>query len=332
MAEDTKIEWTDHTFNPWWGCTKVSPACDNCYAESFAKRVGYSETGGGFPIWGKDAGRRFFSDSHWTEPVAWDRKAEKAGERRRVFCGSMCDVMEDRGDLDPHRERLYGLIDATPSLDWLLLTKRPQNFRRLLPKAWLDHPRPNVWLMTTVESPGYLWRVRELVNTPAVVHGLSCEPLLAPLDLEYPDEIYPKGPPMCCNGHECGCIGQPVEPPLLHDIQWVITGGESGHGARPAHPDWYRSLRDQCAKRRVPFLFKQWGEWLPVATPRLDVRPDDTMLIHPDGTVKPATWADVIGTIGNLCSIQRLGKKRTGRHLDGVLHDGYPAPVREPRA
>ncbi|HKS96745.1 MAG TPA: DUF5131 family protein [Terriglobia bacterium] len=216
MGEKSKIEWTDATFNPWHGCTKVSPACDHCYAETFARRVGFSETGSKLPIWGKDAGRRFFGDAHWNEPLKWNKQAEREGVRKRVFCGSMCDVMEDSEDLQHSRVRLYNLIDDTPHLDWLLLTKRPQNFRRFLPKTWLDRPRPNVWGMTTVENADYLWRTEELLRTPFAVRGLSIEPLLGPLTLD------------------------------LAGIHWCIVGGESGPGARPMHPQWVRGLRDQC--------------------------------------------------------------------------------------
>lgn len=256
------ISWTHYTFNPWWGCTKVSPACDSCYAEAFSVRIGFSEAGSKFPIWGKDERRRFFGDKHWTEPELWNRKAEREGTRFRVFCGSMCDVMEDRPDLAEPRRRLFALIQKTPHLDWLLLTKRPQNLRRFLPEAWTDWasaPEPNVWLMTTVESPEYLWRIQELLKVPAVIHGLSIEPLLGPLDLEYPEQIYPDGPPRCCSGlpNDCACGGLPVEPPLIYDIDWCITGSESGAHARPSDLQWFRSIRDQCKRVKTAFHQKQ---------------------------------------------------------------------------
>jgi protein gp37 len=253
MGKTTEISWTDHTFNPWWGCTKVSPACDHCYAESFSKRTGNA-------VWGKDAPRRFFSDAHWAEPLKWNRDAEIAGVRRRVFCGSMCDVMEDREDLTGHRDRLYHLIAVTPHLDWLLLTKRPQNFSRFLPFIWLHSPMPNVWGMTTVESPEYLWRAEALLKTPFRKRGLSMEPLLALVDIS----------------RQLSTLG----------IDWVIVGGESGHGARPMHPNWARSLRDQCVEVGVAFHFKQFGE-------------------HN---------SDLI----------RVGKKKAGRLLDGVEWNQFP--------
>lgn len=228
MAETSHISWTDATFNPWWGCTKVSPACDNCYAERDSKRYGHD-------IWGKDAPRRFFGDKHWGTPVKWNRDAAVSGERKRVFCASMADVMEDRRDLDELRVRLWALIDSTPHLDWLLLSKRPQNFRRFLPASWQESPRANVFLGTTLESPDYLWRIDALKEVKAVVHFLSMEPLTA-------------GVPM---------IGE-----YLEDIEWVISGGESGGvGARSADPNWFREIRDAAVARNIPFHFKQWGEY-----------------------------------------------------------------------
>lgn len=221
MAE-SKIEWTDYTFNPWWGCTEVSPACDHCYARKFAKRTGLQ--------WGKDAQRRFFSDKHWAEPLRWNAKAEREGQRLKVFCGSMCDILEDRFELANPRLRLSELIAATPFLDWLLLTKRPQNFGRLLP----DLPE-NVWRMTTVESPEYYWRIDALRTHRNTIYGLSMEPLLA------------------------DCPNIPLD-----GISWVIVGGESGPGARPMHPDWARGVRDQCQAAGVPFFFKQWGQFRPM--------------------------------------------------------------------
>ena len=133
MGKLSKIQWCHHTFNPWWGCVNISPACDHCYAEAWAKRCGKQ-------VWGKEAPRRFFGDRHWNEPLKWDRAAEKAGERHRVFCASMADVFEDRRDLDEPRARLYGLIEQTPNLDWMLLTKRPQVVGKLVPygDAWPD--------------------------------------------------------------------------------------------------------------------------------------------------------------------------------------------------
>jgi protein gp37 len=222
VGENSKIEWTDHTFNPWWGCVKVSPACDHCYAEAFAKRTGNA-------VWGKDAPRRFFGDKHWSEPAKWNRAATESGHRARVFCASMADVFEARDDVDDERVRLFGLIEATPMLDWLLLTKRPHEIAKRLPSDWLRTPPPNLWLGTTVESPDYLWRVYQLRDVRAAVRFISYEPALA--DVTWP----------------------------LHGMHWLIAGGESGAGHRPAEADWFRSARDQAKAAGVAFFFKQWG-------------------------------------------------------------------------
>ena len=227
MGKDSGIEWTHHTFNPWWGCEKVSEACANCYAEVWARRVGQS-------LWGRKAPRRFFGDAHWREPIRWNAEAARVGERRRVFCSSMADVFENRRDLDEHRKRLWTLIAATPMLDWLLLTKRPEHVEECVP--W-DHQWPqNVWLGTTAENQKWAGiRVAKLVSIPARVRFLSCEPLLSEVDLT----------------------------PWLKNIDWVIVGGESGGKARPMHLEWARSLREQCRASGVKFHFKQWGNWRP---------------------------------------------------------------------
>jgi protein gp37 len=176
---NSKIEWTDATFNPWMGCVNVSPACDHCYAETMANRKMWTQD----QLWGKDATRRIASDNYWTSPVKWNRSAQSRGINERVFCGSMCDVMERRTDLNEPRKRLFKLIEETPNLDWMLLTKRPQEYRHFLPKTWLKDPRPNVWLMTTMEREDYLWRIDELLKAPAVVHGISVEPMLGQVKL-----------------------------------------------------------------------------------------------------------------------------------------------------
>lgn len=227
MARNSPIEWTHHTFNPWWGCTKISPACAHCYAEKWSRRVGLN-------LWGNEEPRRFFGDRHWREPIAWNAEAKRTGIQRRVFCASMADVFEPREDLNPWRLRLWALIEQTPYLDWLLLTKRPEFVGDLVP--WANSWPDNVWLGTTAENQ--LWlnrRGKELARYPATVRFISCEPLLSPLDLT----------------------------PVLQTVRWVIAGGESGAKARPSHPDWFRNLRDQCLGSGISFHFKQWGEWAP---------------------------------------------------------------------
>ena len=247
MGENSKIEWTTHTFNPWWGCTKVSEACKNCYAETWAKRVGQK-------VWGPKAERRTMSENHWKQPLKWNRDAENATERPRVFCASMADVFEDRPELAAPRARLFELIEYTPNLDWLLLTKRPQNVKRLA--KWQDEWPENVWLGTTVELQT---RADELLpflaEISAKVRFISAEPLLGPLDLT---------------------------PWLGSTINWVITGGESGPKARPASPKWFRDIHHQCMERSVAFHFKQWGDWGPGYGENLPARRQ--MEIAQDGT------------------------------------------------
>ncbi len=236
----TKIQWCDETFNPWWGCVKVSPACHNCYAETFDKREVHKHMYTNGRHWGKTASRYTWphDSEHWWQPAIWNRKAERNGLRYRVFCGSMCDVMEDRSDLTAERAKLYEEIEQTPYLDWLLLTKRPQNYRRFLPSDWIKEPLKNVWLMTTVESQDYVWRIVELMKAPAVVYGVSAEPLLGPLTL--PNNFLDLG-----------------------KSAWVITGGESGRNARTkSGGEWYRHLMQQCHAAGVPFFFKQHGTYV----------------------------------------------------------------------
>jgi protein gp37 len=230
MAENSPIEWTDHTFNPWWGCTKVSPGCKHCYAETWANRYGHN-------VWGPTRSRRFFSESHWRQPHKWHQDALATGERARVFCASMADVFEDHPDIAAERDRLWSLITETPMLDWLLLTKRPENMRKFAP--WDGAWPSQVWAMTSVENQEMAdKRLPLLLDVPAVVRGLSVEPLIGPVDLR----------------------------PWLAEVQWVIVGGESGPKSRPMHPSWVRDLRDQCLAADVPFFFKQWGNWIPVPT------------------------------------------------------------------
>lgn len=228
MGKNSKIEWTNHTFNPWWGCVRVSAACKHCYAEAWARRCGKE-------VWGAKAPRRFFGDAHWSEPVKWNQEAKKHGIRARVFCASMADVFEARAELDRWREKLWSLIDETPQLDWLLLTKRPEHILRVVPWS-ADWPR-NVWIGVTVEDQQNAERrLPFLARVPAVIRFISAEPLLGQLTLE---------------------------EWLGTSIDWVITGGESGPRARPSSPSWFRHLLFQCMQSNVPFHFKQWGDWVP---------------------------------------------------------------------
>lgn len=320
MSANSKIEWTHHTFNPWWGCEKVSPACAFCYAERNANRFAPG-------LWGKDGQRRFFGDKHWNEPLLWNKASGMTGRRDRVFCASMADVFEDREDLMEDRYRLLLLIEATPNLDWLLLTKRPQNIARMiaptvegegdelaLTNRWLSQNR-NVWLGTTAEDQQRTnERILHLLRLNATVRFLSCEPLLGPIDLRripapIQDTLDVLDGERIDGGTSCICEG-------FDPIGWVIVGGESGPRARPTHPDWVRGIATQCRKAGVPFFFKQWGEYLPADSLRELVGftgPTTTMHASEDQSDEPV-W------------IRRVGKKAAGRLLDGREWNEFPQP------
>jgi protein gp37 len=234
MAMNSKIEWTNHTFNGWWGCVKVSPGCDHCYANTWANRMGHN-------VWGPHAQRRILSDAQYRLPLAWDKKAQEAGERHKVFCSSMADFFENRPDLIEPRNRILKLIKETTHLDWQVLTKRPQNIRKHLPKEY-DYP-PNLWLGTSVEDQHAAdTRIRFLLkHDRAAVRFLSCEPLLGPVDIRRYLVPNSKGA----------------------KIDWVIIGGEAGGHSRPMNPIWAASLIRQCEEAGVAVFFKQWGDYLP---------------------------------------------------------------------
>lgn len=250
MAENSAIEWTHHTFNPWIGCTKVSPACDHCYAEAWDARG----LQGGATRWGPHADRTRTSAANWNKPRAWNRKAAAEGRRYRVFCASLADVFDNHKSIEPEwRRDLWRLIWDTPHLDWLLLTKRPQNMLKYLPFQGFDgigrwgDGWHNVWLGTTVENQVEAdRRIPALLSLPARVRFLSCEPLIGPVDIGAPVR-------KALFAGTIKPIGDGTRP-----LSWVITGGESGPEYRPADPNWFRHLRDQCKAAGVPFLFKQW--------------------------------------------------------------------------
>lgn len=254
MGATTGIEWCHHTFNPWRGCTHVSPGCEHCYAETLSKR-----NPGQLGTWGAGGTRVIASDSMWQQPAKWEAAACKAGERRRVFCASLADVFEPLAVLSDARERLWKVIEYTPHLDWLLLTKRLENVRVLVPGRWGREGWPeNVWLGVSVEDQRRAdERIPLLLDTPAAVRFLSCEPLLGPVELYHglggcscglgslPDDVGGRHHPSCTDRDE--------------RIDWVIVGGESGHGARQMDITWARSLVNQCDEARVPVFVKQLG-------------------------------------------------------------------------
>jgi protein gp37 len=338
VAENTKIEWATHTFNPWIGCSKVSRACDFCYAEELM------DTRYGRVEWGGDRVRT--AASTWMQPFKWNRMAEAKGERATVFCLSLGDIWDK--EVDPRwRHDLFAVIARTPWLTWLLLSKRIGNAEKMCdPMAGIPCLPSNAALGATMvnqeewdrDSPKLFQATK---NLGAAFSFASVEPMLGPIK-----------------------VGDGIP-------DWVIVGGESGPGARPMHPDWARSLRDQCAAAGVPFLFKQWGEWLPKSSVDIYCHgPDKNQREHPkseglsilkDGRVcvrdfSVAEHAKRIasGKASNSRAVEvdraalaefhatldltegpenplgyqwlyRVGKKAAGRLLDGVQHDGFPA-------
>jgi protein gp37 len=248
MGADTKIEWATHTLNPWIGCDQIDPLCDNCYAKN-STFVRYQRSLG-VELWGAEAHRHVTSAANWKKPLVWNKAARKAGERHRVFCASLADVCEDRRDLDAPREWLWELIRRCDSLDFMLLTKRPQNIGRLVPLDIIER----VWLGVSAGTVAGLKRIEFLVRHPAKRRFVSMEPLLEdvdfdPMDLSYRDEQ-----------------GRPVD--------LVIVGGESGHRARPTLDEWVRPIRDNCIAAGVSFFLKQTDETKgkKVSLPLLDGR------------------------------------------------------------
>jgi protein gp37 len=324
MAETTNIEWADATFNPWIGCQRVGPGCDHCYAavstaaRSTAARVGAPNG----TLW--DNGHRVrTSEAYWQHPIVWNKNAEASGVRRRVFCASLADVFDN--DVDPQwRHDLWELIARTPHLDWMLLTKRIGNVKGMLPvmdstlpgyKPWNTRwPWPNVWIGATVVNQQEADRdIPKLLATPAAVRFLSIEPMLGPIDLRMywvSGEVMENFCPDCEERHEGRCESDA-------DIDWVIVGGESGYQARPMHPKWAIGIRNQCARNGVPFLFKQWGEWVE----RGQAPPGEfaEYLRKNRGQNRTVGRNDGSGTY-----VWRLGKKAAGRLLDGQTHTEFP--------
>lgn len=356
MADHSKIEWTDATFNPWIGCTKVSPACDHCYAavSTPSRTLGIQ--------WGAGQSRHRTSPANWKLPLLWNKqdnyfqcRCGLRGEfrefathpdclltpvRRRVFCASLADVFDN--EVDPlWRRDLFGLIRATPNLDWLLLTKRIGNVVRMLDdqwgkyardyaewsftKSWVEgEPPSNVRLGATIcNQPEADRDISKLLAVPAVSHFVSVEPMLGPINFRWAPYA-----------HEAEGIsyrqyldkyGSTNEYEALRKLDWVIAGGESGHGARPMHPDWARSLRDQCASAGVPFFFKQWGEF----DLSYDRDRDDPDFRSCDQQARlPGRWVNLAGGHGfhgdRVHYAHKVGKRAAGRLLDGVEHNAYP--------
>lgn len=314
--KNTKIEWADHTINFWWGCSKVSPACAHCYAETMAKRMGRKVFGHEVE-WGTGKPRAARLEKAREEALAIQRGAAKFaakhGRRPRVFVNSMSDWLDEAVPLE-WLAFLLETLHLCPSVDFMLLTKRPENWARRIEavqrieqndaegygypwqdvRDWaadwkLEIAPPNVWIGVTVENQECAAaRIPELLEIPAMVRFLSCEPLLGPIDFGW-DSLQ--------------------DAWLAALVHWVIAGGESGQGARPVHPDWARSLRDQCQAAGVPFFFKQWGEWAPCP---IGDGPD---------LVTDAVFAKGPGHDGE---VWRIGKAKAGRLLDGREWNEFP--------
>jgi protein gp37 len=287
LPKPTDISWAEMTFNVWAGCDRVSPACDRCYAETMSHRFAWG-TVDGRNIWGKDAPRHLMSDTYWKQPAAWNRLAAKLGVRLRVFCASLADVFEDHPDVTGARARLWDVIEATPHLDWLLLTKRPENIARMVPPAWMAGTWPiNCWMGATMEDQRFAnVRTRHLRRIPAPVIFASGAPLVGPV-------VYD-----------------------LSVIDWVILEGESGRDARPAHPDWFRAVRDQCAAAGIPVHLKQNGEWVPVEPDVWQNRRASDWHVRADGYHWPLTEPHGAED-GTEITVRKVGTKAAGRLLDG---------------
>ncbi len=227
MAENTAISWADNTQNFWIGCTKVSPACDHCYAERDDEHRRWTPDG-----WGAGKPRHRTSTTTWNNPFVWDRRAQRTGRRERVFCMSLGDFFDNEVPQE-WRVEAWDVIRRTTNLHWMILTKRIGNATKMLPPDW---PMPHVGLMSTLENQEVWDRdFPKLMATPAAWHGLSVEPMLGPID-----------------------IGD-ARP------DWIICGGESGPNHRPLDLRWVRSLRDQCARNGAAFHFKQVGGLRPTS-------------------------------------------------------------------
>ncbi len=262
MGSQTGIAWTDHTFNPWRGCTKVSAGCANCYAEALSKR-----SPAVLGEWGPTGKRAIAAESYWGLPERWDRAAKRDGVRRRVFCASLSDVFEDRPELVAPRARLFDTIARTPHIDWLLLTKRPENVLRLWPGTVVENPPmvevcghmvfSNVWLGVSVEDQAAAdARIPILLDTPAAVRFVSYEPALGEVSFDRlaTGEL---GRLDALRGYYfVDGRNEPISTPRLN---WLIFGGESGAKARPCDVAWARSVVAQCKAAGVACFVKQLG-------------------------------------------------------------------------
>lgn len=360
MAEDTHISWADDTFNPWIGCMKVGPACDGCYAEALMGMGGRMQrVEWGAP--GEGIGTRVrTAPSNWAKPKKWNREqgalleawvngGAHPGDKpapRFVFCASLADVFDNAVPPEWRRD-LFDLIRATPHLTWLLLTKRPQNIAKLFaetitPELRAGHQGPehlgrslwprNAAMGCTVVTQAEADRdVPHLLMAKMGLHPafafLSMEPLIEAVDLTNISTMRFRGADVlnALTGELSGMFGEPASPLLPH-LDWVITGGETdqgGHKSRPQDPEWFRSLRDQCATTDTPFHHKQNGEWCEFGGRGIMADGSMNFLGKPDNA--PNGWAK-FGDGDDVRVVTRVGKSRSGRFIDGALHDARPTP------
>lgn len=332
MSDKTKIEWTDATWNPVTGCTRVSPGCEHCYIDwappfriegrHFVDRDGQRSN-----AIGSSTGVRLHHD-RLDQPLRWRRP-------RKVFVNSLSDMFHDDVP-DEYIARVFAVMALAPQHTFQVLTKRHGRMKALLSSPhWLTQvctvghliaiergvsgsifdtgpwPLPNVWVGVTVEDQERAdLRIPVLLDTPAAVRFLSVEPMLGPVDLTNVDAFL--------NAMEPDWNAMTGAPHPL--VDWVICGGESGPGARPMHPDWARALREQCVGAGVPFLFKQWGEWAPIGLD--DVPAKDDFWMAPDTGRKGVVHSQRHRP--GVVHMARLGKRAAGRELDGRTWDEYP--------
>lgn len=281
MAKETGIKWTDSTYNSWWGCTKVGPACDHCYAEGVDKRTGENHWGHGEP-------RKLLSEHTRNEPLRWNRGHDKFfaehGRKRRVFTLSMGDLYDNEVPDEWQSDHMF-MMQYTPNLEWQICTKRVSNIEKMTFAHW--NPRyggkwpQNIGVLITVvtqaEADRDVPRLLHLKNTLGIPWvGVSYEPAQEGIDWEYPETIWPNGPERCCSGIDCGCMGMPTEPPLIYGLDWIIFGGKSGGqwNDRPFDLNWARATRDACAQYGVSFFMKQAAAFRPTD----DMIPPDLMI------------------------------------------------------
>jgi protein gp37 len=343
MGDKTGIEWTDATWNPVRGCSRVSAGCFNCYAETVAHRFskpgqpyeGLTKMVNGRPTWN---GKIQLVYDHLEQPLRWWRN-------RKIFVNSMSDLFHEEVPTE-YIDKVFAIMAMAPWHTFQVLTKRPERMLEYVksrncammhsvatmilgydnPKrrAVNDWPLPNVWLGVSVEDQDAAnLRIPLLLNTPAAVRWVSAEPLLGAINftrLRPPNVTWLD----CLEGREHDGPSTTSGGPKL---DWIVCGGESGHGARPMHMDWVTEIRDQCAAADVPFLFKQWGEW-EIATAEnghnFSAMPDSPKYcwVSYDGRTHKITAP--MNTGHDVYAMANVGKKKAGRLLDGVEHNGYP--------